>query len=212
MDNLTDQIKILEESITKQLPLETQQVFATSILDLKKRMIEHNSIETGDKMPDFILKDSNGNEVSSKDILRNSKMLLTFFRGSWCPYCNLELQYLQKHLQSLQDKKVTVVAVSPQKAEHSQSLTSQHNLSFTVLTDVDNKLAEQLGISFSLQDFVVPHYNELGIDFHHFNGNDHNTLPIPAVYVVNSDGIISYSFIDADYTNRFDIQQLLKTL
>ncbi|WP_448606876.1 peroxiredoxin-like family protein [Paenimyroides ceti] len=212
MDNLTDQIKILEESITKQLPLETQQAFATSILDLKKRMIEHNSIKTGDKMPDFILKDSNGNEVNSKDVLKNGKMLLTFFRGSWCPYCNLELQYLQKHLQLLHEKKVTVVAVSPQKAEHSQSLAAQHNLSFTVVNDVNNKLAKQLGIRFSLQDFVESHYKELGIDLHHFNGNDENTLPVPAVYVVNSDGIISYSFIDADYTNRFDIQQLLKTL
>lgn len=212
MNNLSDQIKKLEESITKQLPLETQQAFEASILDLKTKMIEQSSIKTGDKMPDFVLRDTNGNEVNSKDILRNGKMILTFFRGNWCPYCNLELQYLQKHHQLLREKKITVVAVSPQKVEHSQSLVVQNNLSFTVLSDVDNKLAKQLGISFSVQDFVVSHYKELGIELHYFNGNDENTLPVPAVYVVNSDGIISYRFIDTDYTNRFDIHKLIKTV
>ena len=119
---------------------------------------------------------------------------------------------LQDHLTKIKDKKATVVAISPQSPDNSLTVVEKHNLTFEVLTDTDNLFAKQLGISFELQDFVLPYYQALGIDLMHFNKNNDNSLPVPAVFVIDQNGKIIYKFVDANYMNRIDIDELLQTL
>lgn len=213
MANLQKKIDKLNREISSQLPKETLSAFADSITDLKKEGIEGNCISKGTKIPRFALKSTNGTFVSSDDLLANyDKIIIVFFRGIWCPYCNLELKALQDSLSKVEKSNVKLVAVSPQKAKYSSSMKEKNAITFDILVDENNTFAKQLGISFYLQEFVVPHYQQLGIDLKEFNGNDENGLPIPAVYVFDKDYNVTYSFTDVNYMNRVNIDELIMNL
>lgn len=213
MPNLQKQIENLNVEIGSQLPKDTLLAFSDSIADLKKKGIENNCISKGVKMPPFILKSANGVVLNSDDLLNKyDKIIIVFIRGVWCPYCNLELRALQASLTKIENDKVKLVAVSPQKSEYSLSMNEKNQITFDVLVDENNTFAKQLGVSFSLQDAILPHYQQLGIDLKEFNGNNENTLPIPAVFVVDKNYNIIYSFVDVNYMNRVDINELIKSL
>ncbi|MBP2616791.1 peroxiredoxin-like family protein [Chryseobacterium jejuense] len=212
MNTLAKQIEYLNQELSSQLPLEILNAFAKSIEDLKTKRMEENSVQVGDQMPEFSLPNALGTIINSEDILKNGKIILAFYRGSWCPYCNLELKFLQDNLSRIKDKDATLIAVSPQRPDHSLSMTEKNNLEFEVLTDVDNNFAEKLGIAFQLQDFVLPYYKDLGIHLSGFNKNMDNTLPVPAVFVVDENKVITYRFLDINYMNRVDVEELIEAL
>lgn len=122
------------------------------------------------------------------------------------------MKALQDNLRQITDRNATLVAVSPQTSDYSEELRNNHQLDFELLTDKDNALAKQLGISFGLQDFVIPTYGSLGIDLSEYNENANNELPIPAVFVIDTNGNITYRFVDTNYMNRIDIQELIEQL
>lgn len=213
MTNLQKQIENLNQTMSSQLPQEILNAFADSIADLKKDRIEDRSFRKGMKARSFSLKSSQGKTINSDNLLGEyDKIILVFFRGDWCPYCNLELRALQEALSRIENKKAKLIAVSPQKQEYSSDMREKNQLSFDILFDKDNTLANQFGISFNFQDFVVPYYLQLGIDLNVHNGNNQNALPIPAVFVIDKDYNITYSFVDADYMTRVDIEDLIKNL
>lgn len=212
MSELTKQIEQFNNELATQVPQEVLEAFGKSIEDLKTKNIEEKSIKLNEIMPSFSLPNAKNEIIHSEKILKSGKMIIAFYRGSWCPYCNLELKALQENLSKINDKKASLVAISPQSPDNSLSIIEKHNLTFEVLTDKDNTFAKQLGIVFELQDFVLPFYNALGINLVDFNKNNDNSLPIPAVFVVNQDGKIMYKFADANYMNRIDIDQLINTL
>ena len=212
MNELAKQIEQFNNELATQVPQEVLEAFGKSIEDLQKKKIEEKSIKLGEIMPEFLLPNVKNEIINSNEILKNGKMIIAFYRGSWCPYCNLELKILQDHLPKIKDKNATLVAISPQSPDNSLTVVEKHNLTFEVLTDTDNLFAKQLGISFELQDFVLPYYQALGIDLMHFNKNNDNSLPVPAVFVIDQNGKIIYKFVDANYMNRIDIDELLQTL
>ena len=212
MNELAKQIEQFNNELATQVPQQVLEAFGKSIEDLQKKKIEEKSIKLGEIMPEFLLPNVKNEIINSNEILKNGKMIIAFYRGSWCPYCNLELKMLQDHLPKIKDKNATLVAISPQSPDNSLTVVEKHNLTFEVLTDTDNLFAKQLGISFELQDFVLPYYQALGIDLMHFNKNNDNSLPVPAVFVIDQNGKIIYKFVDANYMNRIDIDELLQTL
>lgn len=212
MNELAKQIEQFNNELATQVPQQVLEAFRKSIEDLQKKKIEEKSIKLGEIMPEFLLPNVKNEIINSNEILKNGKMIIAFYRGSWCPYCNLELKILQDHLPKIKDKKATLVAISPQSPDNSLTVVEKHNLTFEVLTDTDNFFAKQFGISFELQDFVLPYYQALGIDLMHFNKNNDNSLPVPAVFVIDQNGKIIYKFVDANYMNRIDIDELLQTL
>lgn len=212
MLDLATQIQQFNIELAAKVPQEVLEAFGKSIEDLKTKNIEEKSIKIGETIPNFSLKNAKNEVVNSSDILKNGKMIIAFYRGSWCPYCNLELKALQEKISEFKEKNATLVAISPQSPDNSLTVIEKHHLTFEVLTDKDNVFAKQLGIVFELQDFVLPYYHALGIDLSSFNKNADNSLPIPAVFVVNESSKIIYKFADANYMNRIDIDELLNTL
>lgn len=212
MKNLEQQINELNENLAKQLPTEVLEVFGKSIQDLKAKNMEDSSISVGDKFPDFSLPNTSDKTVALKELLQNGKVIIAFFRGSWCPYCNLELKALQDNLKQITGKNVTLIAVSPQTSDYSEELKSNHHLEFELLTDKNNALAKQLGITFELQNYVIPTYSSLGIELSEYNENNNNELPVPAVFVIDTNSSIVYKFVDTNYMNRINIQELIEQL
>ncbi|WP_312298468.1 peroxiredoxin-like family protein [Chryseobacterium sp.] len=212
MSMLAKQIEQLNQELSSQLPQEVINAFGKSVDDLKTKNIEERCIQPGEKMPDFLLPNATGKMIDSNDVLKNGKMILAFYRGSWCPYCHLELKFLQDNLSRIKDKNAVLIAISPQTPDHSLSMTEKYNLEFEVLTDHNNDFAKKLGIVFQLQDFVLPYYRSLGINLSDFNKNEENLLPVPAVFIVDQNKVITFKYLDVNYMNRVEVEELIQAL
>ncbi|TVY31883.1 hypothetical protein LSUB1_G008283, partial [Lachnellula subtilissima] len=142
--------------------------------------------------------------ISSSTLLSKGPLLISFYRGSWCPYCNLALRALQKHLPALQAKNCTLVAISPELPDTSLSTVEKNELQFPVLSDVGNKLARQLGIVFEQPDELRAVFDGFGHDLKGRNGDDSFVVPVPTVLLVGKDGVVRNVHVEADYTKRLE--------
>ena len=208
MNTLAQQIDELNQNLAQQVPTEILTSFSQSIADIKKLQLEDNCIQLGEIFPNFKLQNTTNQVVELNDLLQKGPVIISFFRGSWCPYCNLELRALQQKLNSLENQTATLVAISPQLPTYNVVLKENQGLEFELLTDQDNCLAKQIGIAFELQDYIRPIYQNLGIDLTTYNGSTQQELPIPAVFVIDSTGRVTYKFVDANYINRMDVNEL----
>jgi peroxiredoxin len=212
MFSLQQEIIDLNKELYAKLPSEVLENFNKSINDYKSREVEKHAIAQGSKMPSFSLLNADGQVVHSVDLLRRGKLVITFFRGAWCPYCNIQFKVLTRIHDQIKAKGASLVAISPQTNLHYRSICDSNNIDFELLHDKNNAFAEKLGLVLRLQDFVVPYYEQLGVRLEDFNGNKNNAVPIPAVFVVSPAHVIDFAFIDSNYTNRINLDLLLSKL
>ncbi|MHC1481297.1 peroxiredoxin-like family protein [Frateuria aurantia] len=170
------------------------------------------ALKAGDKAPAFTLNDPEGKPVSSTDLLRKGPLVVTFYRGVWCPYCNMELQALQAALPDIHEAGGRVVAISPQLPSNSRKSVRQNELEFPILSDTHNDVAAAFGLRFELQDYLVELYTSLKNDLPAFNGDPSWTLPMPARYVIAPDGTIIYAEVNPDYTRRPEPSDMLPAI
>jgi peroxiredoxin len=170
------------------------------------------ALKAGDPAPSFVLPDANGALVSSQDLLATGPLVLTFYRGVWCPYCNLDLQAIEEIAPRIRALGATLLAVSQQTAPNSRKSQVDNNLSFPILNDKGGETAAAFGIRFRLPDDLIALYKRLKVDLSTFNGEPSWTLPMPARYVIGQDGAIAYAEINPDYTRRPEPDELLPAL
>ena len=139
-------------------------------------------------------------------------MVLAFYRGHWCPYCNVALRALQQALPQFRGAGARLMAISPETPDHSMSLIERQKLEYDVLSDAGNRVARDFGLAFKLPESVRPVYERLGITLPAFNGDESFELPVPATYVIDRDGRIRWAHVDADYTKRAEPAQILAAL
>jgi peroxiredoxin len=169
--------------------------------------------KVGDEAPAFSLSDADGNEVSSIELLSQGPLVVTFYRGVWCPYCNMDLQALQAALPELEKYGAQLVAISPQTAANSRRSMRENKLTFPILSDPHNEIAAAFGLRFKLPDYLIDLYrNVFKNDLAVVNGDPSWTLPMPARFVVAQDGTILYAEVNPDYTRRPDPEELLPAL
>ena len=170
------------------------------------------AIKAGDRAPHFNLKDQDGNEVSSAALLVKGPLVVTFYRGVWCPYCNIELQAINEVLPQIQAYGANVVAISPQTPVNSRKSVRTNELGFPVLTDVSGQTGADFGLRFALPDYLVALYKNLKNDLPTFNNDPSWTLPMPARYVIGQDETILYAEVNPDYTRRPEPEGMLPAL
>jgi peroxiredoxin len=168
--------------------------------------------KAGDIAPSFTLNDADGRPVSSAALLSQGPLVLTFYRGVWCPYCNMELSAIQAALPEISARGASVVAISPQTQPNSRKSIRQNKLTFPILSDVNGEVAAAFGLRFKLPDYLVELYTSLKNDLPAFNADPSWTLPMPARYVIGTDGVIAYAEVNPDYTKRPDPSELLPVL
>jgi peroxiredoxin len=165
------------------------------------------------KAPDFSAKDQNGKTVSLRDLRKKGPVVLVFYRGNWCPYCNKELKNLQDSLQLLQDKKVTVVAVSPEAAEGIGETVKKTGATFPVIYDAEAKLAKAYQVAYTVDERMVKRLQASQIDLAKINNTkEAPVLPVPAVYIINRDGSITYRYFNENYRERPTVSTLLEQI
>lgn len=210
--NLTTQLKEQAGSSAKRHPGEAQTIMHNGIEELKNANFLQNAAKTGDSFPNFKLPNAKGEEVSLSNVLEKGKAVITFYRGGWCPYCNLELKAFQNLLSAFNEKNATLIAITPETPDNTLSTQEKNELQFEVLTSENNGLARDLNLVFKLPEDLVGLYGKFGINLEESQGNQANELPIAATYVVEQDGTIGYHFLAEDYKLRADPEEILENL
>lgn len=209
---LKDEIKKLQQDMFPKMPEDVVNLLIKNISNLVESGIAEKALKEGDSIPQITLLNASGKQVNVNAFLQDGPIVISFYRGAWCPYCNLELNALQRALPQLKALGAQLVAISPNTPDNSLTSIEKHKLEFEVLSDLNNKIAKEFGLVFSLAEAVRPVHLQFGFDIPKFNGNDSWDLPIPATYIVNTDGKIVHAFVNADYTQRMEPAEIISKL
>lgn len=193
-------------------PREIMNIFEEKAERLAMAGIVERAVKVDDLAPIFALPDASGEKVSIMDLLIEGSLILTFYRGGWCPYCNITLRTLQKHLPRFRAEGANLVAISLQLLDSTNDVVNENHLDFPVLSDVGLMIGKDYGIDFVLDEELRPIYESLGINIPKANGDMSLKLSVPGTFVIDTDGTVLYSFLNTDYTKRADPDEILEAL
>ena len=194
------------------MPAERLATVDHAIRELQESRIASSALKKGEKAPAFELPDGDGRLWRSEDLLRSGPLVIVLYRGRWCAYCNTQLVALQEIHKQIAAAKASLVAISPQTQKHSYMTRDMHKLRFSLLSDAGNKVARQFGLVYRLSPELQAMYESIYTKLPGYNGDQSWELPLPATYIIGSDGTISYDRIDADWRKRPESEEMLKEL
>ena len=208
-----DNLKELRENLKKMLPEDALNVFDNDAKDLQFKHQSVLKLKVGDEAPDFALSNANGETVKLSNLLKKERVVLAFYRGTWCPYCNLQLAHYQNVLGDIHSLNAQLIAVSPQTPDESLNIKEKNELKFEVLSDNGNIVARNYTTVFKNGDVPVNTMTSLGFDFDGHYSDDSRELPVPAVFIIDKDGTIIFAKAEgADYRNRVEASEIIQTL
>ncbi|OZC04756.1 peroxiredoxin-like family protein [Rubricoccus marinus] len=191
---------------------ETADVAQADTVAVTAEMAANTALNVGDRAPDFALPGVDGSTTQLSDLLARGPVVLTFYRGAWCPYCNTQLRDYQESLAEIEAAGATLAAISPQAPDSSIAMQQKNELAFPVLSDAGGAVSDAYGLTFQVDAATRERYRAVGIDLEPYNGTDLWELPVPATYVIDASGVIRAAFVEADYTQRASVRQILDAL
>lgn len=209
---LQDQLAMMRQASAAMIPAEKQKIMEQALSDLKAKHLSEKALKVGQTFPDFKLPDANGQPVALAKLLKSGPVVVSFYRGSWCPYCNAQLADFQKNYGEFKARGATLVAITPEKPELEQSMKQSKKIEFDILNDANNKVATRIGLVFGVTPELKSVYQQFGVDLEKSQGNSEWKLPIPATYVIAKNHQVAYAFVDPDYRNRANTAEVLKAL
>ncbi|MCB1207928.1 MAG: AhpC/TSA family protein [Verrucomicrobiales bacterium] len=215
-DSLKQQLEARKAESAAKSPAEVKTAYAAGIQAVADSGVVDSAKQVGDRAPDFTLKNALGESVTLSQLLKQGPVVLTWYRGGWCPYCNLTLRALQQALPEIKAAGAQLVALTPELPDKTATTTEKNALEFQVLTDLNHRVAQAYGVVFKLTPEVRDLYQK-HFDLLEFNGKEagNDSLPLAATYIIAQDGTIQYAFLNADYRNRAEpaeVVAFLKTL
>lgn len=206
-------LKELQGNLANMLPKEALAIFEEDATALEARHQDILKLSKGDLAPNFILNNAVGETIQLNNLLQEGKVVLVFYRGSWCPYCNLQLKQYQQVLDRMKDLGAQLVAISPQTPDESLNLKEKNELDFQVLSDPANLVARKYTSVFRNADKPVKAMADLGIDFNSYYSDDSQELPVPAVFIIEKNGKVSFArATGGDYRNRVEPSEIIDEL
>ncbi len=181
---------------------ERKAIYAGAAEALAATDILQTALGVGDRAPMFELPDAFGHQVKLADLLEKGPAIVSFYRGSWCPFCNMELRALQREVASADACGATLVAISPNVPDESLGLIAKHEITFPVLSDHENVVAKQFHLVYEMEPAMVAYYRRIGRDVGAMNGSEAWELPVPATYVIDRTGVIRFAFVDLNHRAR----------
>jgi len=210
---IREQSEQLQAAAAERLPADVREVFDRSIQDLLDQGIPPGSIKVGDVLESFTLNDATGNPVTLDQLVETGPAVIVFYRGGWCPYCNLALRtYQHELLPQLGAFGARLVAISPQTPDESLSTVEKIALAFTVLSDPGARIADRIGIAFEQADDVLAAQRNLGLDLTKVNAEGAVRLPRPTALVVDQDRIVRFVDVQPNYTARTEVTDIVAAL
>ncbi|MGB8196212.1 MAG: peroxiredoxin-like family protein [Acidimicrobiales bacterium] len=210
---IREQSEKMKVAAAERLPADVLEVFDRSIADLVHEGVPSDVVAVGDTLASFTLSDATGAPRTLDEIVQEGPAVIVFYRGGWCPYCNLALRTYQRELlPELQSIGVRLVAISPQTPDQSLSTVEKAELDFTVLSDPGSRVAKSVGIVFQQADDVLEAQRELGLDLAAVNAEASTELPRPTVLIVDQDRVVRFVDVQPDYTARTEVADILAAL
>jgi len=210
--SLKKKLAAFAEEMSNNAPQEVLETMGAEISELVSKQQSRHALKAGDRAPNFSLQDSTGNIIELNEVLRRGPVFLSFNRGNWCPFCSLEFKALQESVNEVEKKSGTILVISPQLPEKSQKLQQENGITYPILFDEANKVAEQYGLVFTLPEVLRPIHEDFGMDIPAHNGDQSYRLPYPATLAINTNGIITYSFINANWMDRAEPSEVIAAL
>lgn len=198
--------------ITKYVPAETQAVHAAVVAELKSRHLAAGALDVGAKASAFELSDHDGKAVSSASLLARGRLVICFIRGRWCPFCVGQMEAMNLLVPAIEAAKASLIAISPQTAKQAYFMHDQHKLRFPLLVDAGNRVARSFGLTYRVPAAQEAVYRRAFVNLPFANGDDSWELPIPATYILERDGTVSYASADEDYTERPEPAEIVARL
>jgi len=211
--SLKEQLAQYRAGWRKRVPADRQAIMERHIEQLRNGVIARTMLKVGDHAPPIVLRNATGEIVDIGELRKKGPVIVTFYRGGWCPYCNLELKAFQEVLPEINASGASLAAISPEKPDDTLSTAEKNALAFVVLSDVGQKIGRAFGLVYQFTDELRSAYREFGLDIPAHNGApDEWALPISATYVIDRDGTIIYAYTDVDYRDRADPRDVLEIL
>lgn len=211
--NYQNGLNDLRNNLASMLPVDALKVFDTDAEALQKTHSSILKLSMGDKAPNFTLSNAVNESVNLYDVLKENRVVLTFYRGTWCPYCNLMLAQYQQVLGQIKELGANLIAISPQTPDESLNIKDKNELQFEVLSDNSNIVARQFTTIFKYGEKPLATMSELGYDYDSFYADDSRELPIPATFIIEQNGIISFAKSEGgDYRNRVEASEIINSL
>jgi peroxiredoxin len=212
MTELQDHLDEITANTRKLVQPERLAISERSVEELFATGIEQQILAVGEMAPDFNLNDSSRRPVSSRDLLSLGPLVINFFRGRWCPYCVTELETWRDLYRSVRDRGALLVGISPQNEKQSDFTTQQHLLPYPLLSDPGCMVAEEFKLAYTLSELYQEYYRSILVNIPFINGDESWKLPLPATYVLASDGRIVYAEAFADFRVRPEPEDVLSAL
>jgi peroxiredoxin len=209
---LGDQLAEIKAEFLRDNSEERATLYQAKIDELRANFVLETAIGQNDEAPDFELPDVKGKTLRLSRLLQAGPVVLTFYRGGWCPYCNLQLRSYQSALPEMEALGARLVAISPQLPDASLSTAEKNELRFDVLSDVGNDVARSYGLVFTLADELRDVMKSKGKALTDINGDDNWELPVPATYVIGRNGKVALAYVDVDYRNRLETEEIVASL
>jgi peroxiredoxin len=209
--SLKEQLAEYRAGWFKRVPAARQAIMERHIAELRNGLTK-TALQAGDRAPPIVLGNAKGETVDVGTLLKNGPVVVTFYRGGWCPYCNLELRAFQQALPEIRAAGASLVAISPEKPDDTLSTAEKNALSFEVLSDVGQKVGRAFKLVYEFSDELQSAYREFGLDIPAKNGGSEWALPISATYAIERGGTIIYACTDPDYRDRADPLEILAFL
>ncbi|RMG31254.1 MAG: AhpC/TSA family protein [Gammaproteobacteria bacterium] len=209
---LAERIQARLADFLPQIPAQDLEVMQETTRRLMAQGLAQQAVQPGDRAPDFTLPTPDGRHLSLTDLRRAGPVVLDFYRGAWCPYCNLELRALDEILPEIRARGAELVAIAPNLPGKTAAFLQENPFGFDFLCDVDNRVARRYGLVFTLPEALVAIYRRFGFDLEAFDGNDRHELPMPATYVVAPNGIVFDGFVHENYLRRMEPAAILEAL
>ncbi len=205
--SLTEQLDQKRQKGSKSMPAHVKKEFSRALKELKASGIEQKAVKHGQMVPSFKI-----NGLDFKNFYTKKPVVLKFYRGNWCPYCQIEMNAYEKSKDKIEAKGYQLIVLTPDTKKEIKKFRNKQSISFSIFQDKDNYIAKKFGIAFKLDEKVEKLYQGFGINLKRNQENDMGELPLPGTYVIDKKGKIKFAFIDADYTKRLDPIELLKHL
>jgi peroxiredoxin len=212
MPHLQDQLDEITATTRTLVQPERLAINERAVEDLFATGIEQRILPVGAKAPDFVLRDSTGKLVRSSDLLALGPLIISFFRGRWCPYCVTELEAWRDLYPIVRERKALLVAISPQTIRQSDFTRDQHSIPFPILFDEGCRVGEQFGLAYTIPPFHQQHYRSVLVNLPFVNGDQSWRLILPATYVIDRDGTVLFAEAHADFRVRPEPEEVLRSL
>ena len=211
--SLSEQLVEFRAGWHKRVPSERKTAMQRQINQLRNGVLASTMLKVGDRAPAIVLENAKGEFVDVAALLCSGPVIVSFYRGGWCPYCNLELRAFQEVLGDIHALGASLVAISPERPEETVTTAEKNALTFEVLSDVGQTVGRAFGLVYEFTDELKNVYREFNLDIPAHNGQPNEwALPVSATYVVDCDGSIVYAYTDVDYRNRADPHEILEFL